>query len=69
MVSSGAVFGASEKHVPQLVQKSSGLAQLRAEAQDPNQLRGAAYLSEQGSKFNTRDLHAEIDDSEKSIAQ
>ena len=56
MSSSGTAFVASEKHLPQLVQKSSGLAQLRAEAQDPNQLRGAAYLSEQGSKFNTRDL-------------
>ena len=58
MWSSRAVFGASERYVPQLVQKSSGLAQLRAEAQDPNQLRVAAYLREQGSKMNSRALSA-----------
>ena len=58
MSSSGTAFGASEKHLPQLVQKSSGLAQLRAEAQDPNQLRVAAYLREQGSKMNSRALSA-----------
>jgi len=58
ILSSGAVSGASEKHLPQLVQKSSALAQLRAEAQNPNQLRVAAYLREQGSKINSRVLSA-----------
>jgi len=58
ILSSGAVSGASEKHLPQLVQKSAALAQLRAEAQNPNQLRVAAYLREQGSKINSRVLSA-----------
>merc|ERR1719359_1312542 len=49
ILSSGAVSGASEKHLPQLVQiKSNALAQLRAEAQNPNQLRVSAYLKSQG---------------------
>jgi len=59
ILSSGAVSGASEKHLPQLVQlKGSALAQLRSEAQNPNQLRVAAYLKEQGSKINSRVLSA-----------
>ena len=45
ILSSGAVSGAPEKHLPQLMQ-SSALAQLRAEAQNPNQLRVAAYVRE-----------------------
>jgi len=57
ILSSGAVSGASEKHLPQLMQ-SSALAQLRAEAQNPNQLRVAAYLREQGSRINSRVLSA-----------
>jgi len=58
ILSSGAVSGASEKHLPQLVQTSSALAQLRTEAQNPNQLRVAAYLREQGSRINSRVLSA-----------
>jgi len=58
ILSSGAVSGASEKHLPQLVQMKTALAQLRAEAQNPNQLRVAAYLKEQGSKINSRVLSA-----------
>jgi len=58
ILSSGAVSGASEKHLPQLVQKSSALAQLRAEVSNPNQLRVAAYLKEQGSRINSRVLSA-----------
>merc|ERR1719482_368020 len=59
ILSSGAVSGASEKHLPQLVQvKSTALAQLRAEAQNPNQLRVAAYLKAQGSRINSRVLSA-----------
>jgi len=57
ILSSGAVSGASEKHLPQLIQKAA-LAQLRAEAQNPNQLRVAAYLKEQGSRINSRVLSA-----------
>jgi chromosome segregation ATPase len=58
ILSSGAVSGASEKHLPQLVQMKTALAQLRTEAQNPNQLRVAAYLREQGSKINSRVLSA-----------
>jgi len=59
ILSSGAVSGASEKHLPQLVQlKTSALSQLRAEVQNPNQLRVAAYLKEQGSRINSRVLSA-----------
>jgi len=57
ILSSGAVSGASEKHLPQLIQKSS-LAQLRSVAQNPNQMRVAAYLKEQGSRINSRVLSA-----------
>merc|ERR1712159_635801 len=59
ILSSGAVSGASEKHLPQLVQvKSSSLAQLRSAAQNPNQLRVAAYLKGQASRINSRVLSA-----------
>merc|ERR1719333_3992 len=58
ILSSGAVSGASEKHLPQLIQKSSSLAQLRSVAQNPNQMRVAAYLKEQGSRINSRVLSA-----------
>jgi len=58
ILSSGAVSGASEKHLPQLVQIKTALGQLRAQAQNPNQLRVAAYLKEQGSRINSRVLSA-----------
>merc|ERR1712159_216546 len=58
ILSSGAVSGASEKHLPQLIQKSSSLAQLRSVAANPNQMRVAAYLKEQGSRINSRVLSA-----------
>merc|ERR1719272_1028954 len=59
ILSSGAVSGASEKHLPQLVQvKSTSLVQLRSVAQNPKQLKVAAYLKAQASKFNSRVLSA-----------
>merc|ERR1712072_1421341 len=59
ILSSGAVSGAAEKHLPQLVQvKSSSLAQLRSAAQNPNQLKVAAYLNGQASMINSRVLSA-----------
>jgi len=58
ILSSGAVSGASEKHLPQLIQKSSSLAQLRTVATNPNQLRVASYLKEQASRINSRVLSA-----------
>merc|ERR1719161_2249584 len=59
ILSSGAVAGASEKHLPQLVQvKSTSFAQLRTAAQNPNQMRVAAYLQGQAKKTNSRVLAA-----------
>merc|ERR1719392_636059 len=59
ILSSGAVSGAAEKHLPALMQtKSSSFAQLRTSAQNPNQLRVAAYLKGQASRINSRVLSA-----------
>jgi len=58
ILSSGAVSGASEKHLPQLIQKSTSFAQLRSVAQNPNQLRVASYLKAQASRINSRVLSA-----------
>merc|ERR1719160_1451765 len=56
ILSSGAVSGASEKHLPQLMQTS--LAQLRSVDRSPAQLEVAAFLRDQGRKFNSRILRA-----------
>merc|ERR1719393_1120088 len=58
ILSSGAVSGNSEKHLPQLLQKSTSLAQLRSVAANPSQLRVASYLKEQASRINSRVLSA-----------
>merc|ERR1711988_895407 len=59
ILSSGAVSGASEKHLPALVQtQKAAFAQLRADSQNPNQLRVAAYLKGQASRINSRVLSA-----------
>merc|ERR1719174_2660657 len=56
ILSSGAVSGASEKHLPQLLQTS--FAQLRSVDRSPAQLEVAAFLKDQGRKFNSRILRA-----------
>jgi septal ring factor EnvC (AmiA/AmiB activator) len=56
ILSSGAVAGASEKHLPQLVQTS--YAQLRSVEKSPQQLEVAAFLSDQGRRLNSRILKA-----------
>jgi len=56
ILSSDAVSGASEKHLPQFVQVTSSLAQLRQGAQNPAMLRVAAYLKAAGSRLNSRVL-------------
>merc|ERR1719158_2720453 len=59
ILSSGAVSGASEKHLPALVQvKSSSFVQLRSKSANPMQERVAAYLKSQGSRINSRVLSA-----------
>merc|ERR1719375_2489584 len=63
IMSSGAVAGASEKHLPQLIQQqavgqqAASLVQLRSSNENPsNQLRVAAYLKAQAAKLNSRVL-------------
>jgi len=57
ILSSGAVAGASEKHLPQLVQTTaSSLAQLRAEVQSPSQSVVAAFLKSQAKRIDSRVL-------------
>merc|ERR1719191_2011835 len=47
----------SEEHLPQMLQKkSTAFVQLRANAQNPNQLRVAAYLQEQGKQLRSKVL-------------
>merc|ERR1719392_510870 len=54
ILSSGAVAGASEKHLPGLLQTAASFAQLRASPLNTAQLRVAAYLKSQGSRLNSR---------------
>merc|ERR550537_1177059 len=57
ILGSGAVSGASEKHLPQLLQqKSSSFAQLRSDTVSPVQKTVAAYLTKQATKLNSRVL-------------
>jgi len=56
IISSGAVAGAAEKHLPQLVQTS--LTQLRHEGRSPTQARVAAYLQIKAHQLNSRVLSA-----------
>jgi chromosome segregation ATPase len=58
ILAGGAVSGAGEKHLPQLVQKATSLAQLRSDNSNPNQKRVAAYLKRRGSEINSRVLSA-----------
>jgi hypothetical protein len=57
ILGSGAVSGASEKHLPQLLQlKATSLAQLRDAYQSPQQAKVASYLTRQAKKLNSRIL-------------
>merc|ERR1719407_335552 len=58
ILSSGAVSGNSEKHLPGFVQKSVSFMQLSARAGNPTQQRVAAFLREKGSTINSRVLSA-----------
>merc|ERR1719272_2438717 len=59
IISSGAVSGAADKHLPGLVQtKSTALAQLRSDGRSPNQSKVAAYLRVQARQLNSRVLSA-----------
>merc|ERR1719191_739450 len=57
ILGSGAVAGASEKHLPQLLQqKAASFAQLRSDTISPVQKTVAAYLTKQAGKLNSRIL-------------
>merc|ERR1719310_2736781 len=57
ILSSDAVAGASEKHLPQLIQTNhSSLAQLRSDATSPAQKTVAAFLKDQAKRIDSRVL-------------
>jgi len=57
ILSSGAVSGAADKHLPSLVEETS-FAQLRASAVAPAQQRATDYLRERATQLNSRVLSA-----------
>merc|ERR1719389_564852 len=58
IISSGAVAGNADKHLPSMLQKSSSLAQLRADLSTQTQARVANYLSSKATQLNSRVLSA-----------
>jgi chromosome segregation ATPase len=59
ILADGAVSGASETHLPQLVQvKATSLVQLRADGQTPSQKKVVAFLKGQATKYGSRVLAA-----------
>jgi len=59
ILSSGAVAGNAEKHLPSLLQKGgASLSQLRASGMSPSQQKTAFYLQEQAKRLNSRVLSA-----------
>merc|ERR1719420_1825549 len=58
ILADGAVSGASEKHLPQLLQKPHTFVQLRADGQSPNQKKVIAFLNDRAKKFGSRVLSA-----------
>ena len=57
IISSGAVAGNADKHLPTMLQKSS-FAQLRSDSGTKAQARVALYLNAQAKKLNSRVLSA-----------
>merc|ERR1712157_292797 len=57
IISSGAVSGAAEKHLPALLQSSS-LAQLRGQSTDPLQQHAVQFLRDRATVLNSRVLSA-----------
>lgn len=54
IISSGAVSGAGEKHLPSLLQKPAALAQLRTVSTEPLQGRVAAFLADRAQICNSK---------------
>jgi len=58
IISSGAVSGAADTHLPGLVQIKTALVQLRSGAQQPSQKAVAQFLQAQGKRMNSQLLAA-----------
>merc|ERR1719449_164153 len=58
IISSGAVSGNADKHLPAMLQKGAALAQLRAGSVSKAQNQVAEYLKSQATKLNSRVLSA-----------
>merc|ERR1719174_3459830 len=59
IISSAAVQGNAEKHLPGLMQvKSTSFAQLRADGVNPNQIRVATFLQDKAREIDSRVLSA-----------
>jgi hypothetical protein len=58
IVSSGAVSGAADEHLPGLIQSGTSFAQLRAVAMNPVQARVHQFLQDRAEKFGSRVLAA-----------
>merc|ERR1719356_1714070 len=56
IISSGAVSGNADKHLPAMLEKSKSFAQLRADLNTQAQTRVAQYLSSRGKELNSRVL-------------
>ena len=56
IISSGAVAGNADKHLPSLVQKSSAFAALRSDLSTQAKARVAAYLASRAKQLNSRVL-------------
>ena len=58
IISSGAVAGNADKHLPSMLQKATALNQLRSSSNTQVQSRVAQYLQAQAAKMNSRVLSA-----------
>merc|ERR1711981_88740 len=58
IISSGAVAGNADKHLPSMLQKSSSFPQLRADLNTQAQTRVAQYLRSRAKQLNSRVLSA-----------
>ena len=58
ILSSGAVSGAADKHLPAMMQKGTSFVQIKSEAASPVQARVAAFLHQQAERIDSRVLSA-----------
>merc|ERR1719281_458183 len=56
IISSGAVAGSADTHLPSFYQRGTALVQLRSGSKEPSQKMVAKFLQEQGQKLNSRIL-------------